>query len=60
MTSVIDSDKIKVGLVQINNSFSNQNYLPYSVGLLQAYAQKYAQIPARTDTRRNRAGFFLG
>ena len=33
--------KIKVGLVQINNSFSNQNYFPYSVGILQAYAQKY-------------------
>lgn len=32
---------VKVGLVQVNNSFSNQNYLPYSVGLLQAYAQKY-------------------
>jgi len=32
---------IKVGLVQINNSFSNQNYLPYSIGLLQVYAQKY-------------------
>lgn len=27
-----------IGLVQINNSFSGQNYLPYSVGLLQAYA----------------------
>jgi len=33
--------KIKIGLVQINNSFSNQNYFPYSVGILQAYAQKY-------------------
>ena len=32
---------IKVGLVQINNSFSGQNYFPYSVGLLQAYAQKH-------------------
>ena len=31
----------KVGLVQINNSFSGQNYFPYSVGLLQAYAEKY-------------------
>ncbi len=31
----------KIGLVQINNSFANQNYLPYSVGLLQAYIQKY-------------------
>ena len=32
---------IKVGSVQINNSFSGQNYFPYSVGLLQAYAQKH-------------------
>lgn len=31
---------VTVGLVQINNSFSGHNYLPYSVGLLQAYAQK--------------------
>jgi intein/homing endonuclease len=29
----------KIGLLQINNSFSGQNYFPYSVGLLQAYAQ---------------------
>jgi hypothetical protein len=28
---------IKVGLGQINNSFSNQSYLPLSVGMLQAY-----------------------
>jgi radical SAM superfamily enzyme YgiQ (UPF0313 family) len=34
-----------VGLVQINNSFSGQNYLPYSVGILQAYAQQYLQSP---------------
>lgn len=33
---------LTVGLVQINNSFSNQNYFPYSVGLLQAYAQKHS------------------
>lgn len=38
---------ITVGLVQINNSFSNQNYLPYSVGLLQAYTQKYAKSPEK-------------
>lgn len=31
----------KVGLVQINNSFSGQNYFPLSVGMLQAYAEKY-------------------
>jgi radical SAM superfamily enzyme YgiQ (UPF0313 family) len=35
----------KVGLVQINNSFSNQNYFPYSVGILQAYAQKHLTEP---------------
>ncbi|UBF26000.1 radical SAM protein [Kovacikia minuta CCNUW1] len=40
---------VRVGLVQINNSFSNQNYLPYSVGLLQAYAQKYARTPDRYE-----------
>ena len=34
-------EKTKVGLVQINNSFNNQNYFPYSVGILQAYAQKH-------------------
>lgn len=32
--------KIKIGLVQINNSFSNQDYLPYSIGLLQGFIQK--------------------
>ncbi len=41
--------EIRVGLVQINNSFSNQNYLPYSVGLLQAYAQAYASTPSRYE-----------
>jgi radical SAM superfamily enzyme YgiQ (UPF0313 family) len=30
---------IRIGLVQINNSFSGQNYLPYSVACLQSYAQ---------------------
>ena len=32
---------ISVGLVQINNSFSQANYLPLSVGVLQAYAQAH-------------------
>jgi len=36
-----------VGLVNINNSFSGQNYLPYSVGLLQAYAQRNLSEPSR-------------
>jgi len=38
---------LRVGLVQINNSFSGQNYLPYSTGLLQAYAEKNARHPKR-------------
>jgi radical SAM superfamily enzyme YgiQ (UPF0313 family) len=42
-------DAIKVGLVQINNSFSNQDYFPYSVGLLQAYVQKHAPHPGRYE-----------
>lgn len=35
--------RVKVGLVQINNSFEDACYLPYSVGLLQAYVKKYAR-----------------
>lgn len=33
----------KVGLVQINNSFSGQNYFPYSVGIIQAYAKRHCK-----------------
>ncbi|GGF23921.1 hypothetical protein GCM10011611_32510 [Aliidongia dinghuensis] len=40
-------DTVAVGLVQINNSFSGQNYLPYSIGLLESYVRKYAADPAR-------------
>lgn len=40
---VRENRKYKVGLVQINNSFANQNYLPLSIGFLHAYAQKYAK-----------------
>ena len=43
---------VAVGLAQINNSFSGQSYLPYTVGLMQAYAQhnaadagRYAFVP---------------
>jgi len=39
------SKKCSVGLVQINNGFSNQYYLPYSVGLLQAYVEANAKNP---------------
>lgn len=40
---------VTVGLVQINNSFSGQNYLPYSVGLLQAYVYRHAVAPERYE-----------
>lgn len=36
----------KIGMVQINNSFSDACYFPYSVGVLQAYFQKYGKNPA--------------
>ena len=32
-----NSDKVKVGSTQINNGFAGQYYLPYSIGILQAY-----------------------
>lgn len=41
MTTNSRTHKTKIGLVQINNSFANQNYFPYSIGILQAYAEKY-------------------
>src|SRR5882724_9277300 len=40
---------VRVGLVQINNSFSGQNYLPYSVALLQTYVQRMAAEPGRYE-----------
>ena len=43
------SGAVKVGLVQINNSFSGQNYLPYSIALLQTYVQKFAADPSLYD-----------
>src|SRR5579871_3014336 len=42
-----DSPPVTVGLVQINNSFSGQNYLPYSVALLQSYAERRLTRPER-------------
>ena len=41
--------KVKVGMVQINNSFSGQDYLPLSVGFLQAYAQQHIQNSDRFE-----------
>ncbi len=44
-----EQKKIKIGLVQINNSFSGASYFPYSVGLLQSYVQKHAKDPSRYE-----------
>ena len=46
VTPILAERPFRVGLVQINNSFSNQNYFPYSVGILQAYAQRHLSRPA--------------
>jgi radical SAM superfamily enzyme YgiQ (UPF0313 family) len=35
----------RVAWVQINNSFDRQCYLPYTVGMLQAYAQRHLRHP---------------
>ena len=43
MNTIEPGSEITVGLVQINNSFSNQSYLPYSVGVLQAYVQSNSE-----------------
>ena len=40
-----------IGTVQINNSFSGQNYLPYSVGILEAFARRHLENPDRFEFR---------
>jgi radical SAM superfamily enzyme YgiQ (UPF0313 family) len=35
--------KTTIGMVQINNGFAEQCYFPYSVGMLQAYAQQHLE-----------------
>ena len=47
VTPIDNRESLNVGLVQINNSFSGQNYLPYAAGLLQAYALRHARHPER-------------
>ncbi|CAA7618455.1 B12-binding domain-containing radical SAM protein [Magnetospirillum sp. UT-4] len=38
---------VTIGLAQINNSFSGQNYLPYSVAVLESYVRRHAPNPDR-------------
>jgi radical SAM superfamily enzyme YgiQ (UPF0313 family) len=44
-------ERTVVGTVQINNSFSGQDYLPYSVAVLEAYARRHLADPARVEFR---------
>ncbi|WP_341895236.1 radical SAM protein [Ferrovibrio terrae] len=37
--------RVSIGLVQINNSFSGQSYLPYSVGCLEGYVRRHSAKP---------------
>ncbi len=41
------SSPLRVGLVQVNNSFSGQNYLPYSIACLRSYIEAHAPNAAR-------------
>lgn len=42
-------NKINVSLIQISNTFSDNNYLPYTVGLLQSYTQKMSKVRDRLN-----------
>ena len=37
--------KTKIGAAQINNGFSGQFYLPYSIGLLYAFVLRNSENP---------------
>ena len=41
--------KIKVGATQINNGFSGQFYLPYSIGLLYSFILHNSKNPKKFD-----------
>ena len=41
--------KIKIGATQINNGFSGQYYLPYSIGLLYAFIKRNSTRPANYE-----------
>ena len=40
---------LRIGLVQVNNSFSGQNYLPYSIACLRSYIEAHARSAARFE-----------
>jgi len=43
------SSRLTIGLVQVNNSFSGQNYLPYSLGCLRSYVEANAANLSRYE-----------
>jgi radical SAM superfamily enzyme YgiQ (UPF0313 family) len=43
----MSEDLVSIALVQINNSFSGQSYLPYSAACLQSYVQAHAKKASR-------------
>ena len=42
-------DKIKIGSCQINVDFEGKSYLPYSIGLLQAYVLHNSKNPSKFE-----------
>lgn len=40
----MDNKKINVQLLQINSSYGNQYFIPYSVGLLQSFSNEFEEI----------------
>ena len=42
-------NKQKIQLLQLNNNYGNQYYLPYTIGCLQAYASKQESIHENFD-----------
>ena len=42
-------NKIKIGATQINNGFSGQFYLPYSIGILYGFLLKNSKDPTKFD-----------
>ncbi|MBF0584119.1 MAG: radical SAM protein [Magnetococcales bacterium] len=44
MAASVKEKALQVQLVQFNNAYGNQLYLPYSVGLLQAYVQQFPEL----------------
>lgn len=48
---MLSTKQIDAGMIQIGDSFGDQHYLPYAIGLLQAYAQSRLAVPDRVRFR---------